>query len=239
MAFTIFMGENYRSKGLYMIQLHHLNNSRSQRILWMLEELELPYEIIRHERDKETNLAPGSLKKVHPLGKSPVVVDGENTLAESGAVIEYLASKYGKGAWIPKEDSPAFLQYKYWLHYAEGTLMPFLVLKLILSKIENVPLLFFIKPIIKIITGKVEDSYLRANIVNNLGFIEQHLAQREWFAGDRISAADIQMSFPLEAGASRFSEYGNFPQVMAYVKRVHERPAYKRALEAGGDYDYA
>lgn len=212
-----------------MITLHHLNNSRSQRILWMLEELELDYQIQFYQRDPDTMLAPESLKKVHPLGKSPVISDGDKTLAESGAIIEYLAETYG-AELLPARESEAFLQYRYWLHYAEGSLMPNYLLKLIFDKIAGSPVPFFVKPIVKTIVNKVNSGFLDANIRTHLGFVEQHLGQHPWFAGETFSPADIQMSYPMEATASRFG--GGYPHIQAFVQKIQARPAYQRALKA-------
>lgn len=223
-----------------MLTLHHLNNSRSQRILWLLEELELDYHIECYTRDPNTQLAPESLKKIHPLGKSPVLTDGDKVIAESGAIIEYLAQNYGQD-WIPTPDSEAYRQYKYWLHYAEGSLMPYFVMKLVFDKIKSSPLPFLIKPlvqpIINTIYGEVMKSFLGPNIASNLQFIEAHLSRSAWFAGANISGADIQMSFPLEAGLK--DSRRTYPHITAFLERVHARPAYQRALEAGGTYDYA
>ena len=222
-----------------MLVVHHLNNSRSQRVLWALEELNVPYEVKRYERDLKTNLAPASLKKIHPLGKSPVITDGDITIAESGAIIEYLAQTYNKDKFIPNNESEAYRQYLYWLHFAEGTLMPQLLLKLVLAKIVKNSPPFFIKPIAKGIVNKVMAGYVEPNLTANFDFIESHLKNNRWFAGDMLSGADIQMSFPLEAWA--FSDAGNqnYPEIKAYVKRFQDRAAYKNALKSGGAYDYA
>lgn len=224
-----------------MITLHHLNNSRSQRILWLLEELQLEYRIEKHERDPKTQLAPESLKQVHPLGKSPVITDTDATgkervIAESGAIIEYLIETYNPD-WMPEASSEAHTQYKYWLHYAEGSLMPYFVMKLVFDKVKDSPVPFFIKPILKTIHQQVMKSFLGPNMRNNLAFVEAHLAQHSWFAGETISGADIQMSFPLEAGLSRAP--GHYPNINAYLERIHQRPAYQQALKAGGTYAYA
>lgn len=204
---------------LLMITVHHLNQSRSQRIIWLLEELGVPYEIKRYERNKKTMLAPPELKKVHPLGKAPVITDGEFTLAESGAIIEYLVDKYGPQL---KPSS------SYWLHYAEGSLMPVLLVALIFSKVEaNAP--FMIKPIAKAIAGNVRKIFITPNIVTHFDYLEQHLSQSEWFSGNSFSASDIQMSFPLEAANER-GLLKNKPHLMKYLAAIHSRPAYKKAL---------
>jgi len=220
-----------------MITLHHLNNSRSQRILWLLEELKTPYEITFYERDKITILAPKELKKIHALGKSPVITDGDVTVAESGAIIEYLVQTYGNDLY-PQPGSAQHRDYTYWMHYAEGSLMPQMLIKLIFDKVKNSPMPFFVKPVARMIANKVLDSYAGPNIKTNLTFIENHLSQQEWFCGDKLTGADIQMSFPLEAMIAR--EGGDhYPNIAAFVRKFQARPAYQKALEAGGEYDYA
>ncbi len=221
-----------------MIILHHLNNSRSQRILWMLEELELPYEIKRYERDPKTILAPASLKKVHPLGKSPVICDGDITMAESGAIIDYLGQVYGEGKLIPEPGTQAHRDYIYWLHYAEGSFMPPLLLRLVFEKVKSNPMPFFVKPIARKIADETTRKFIGPQIKTHFDYVEAHLGKHEWFAGDSLSGADIQMSFPLEASVAR-GVAGQYPNITAYVKRFQARPAYQKALEAGGAYDYA
>ncbi|EMP56260.1 glutathione S-transferase family protein [Marinobacter santoriniensis NKSG1] len=222
-----------------MITVHHLNNSRSQRVLWMLEELEVPYEIKRYQRDPETMQAPASLKQVHPLGKSPVITDRDLVVAESGAIIEYLAHTYGKDTLLPKAGSQAWLDYTYWLHYAEGSLMPPLVMRLVFEKIKTSPMPFFVKPVAKGISDKTNQMFIGPMIKTHLDFVESHLAKNTWFVGDTLSAADIQMSFPLEASVARGIVRNSRPHITAWVERVHARPAYRKALEKGGEYDYA
>lgn len=219
-----------------MITLHHLNNSRSQRILWMLEELGVPYEIKRYQRDPKTMLAPPALKAVHPLGKSPVITDGEITLAESGAIIEYLADRYGDGKLIPAPGTPERLRCNYWLHYAEGSAMPPLLLKLVFNRVRTTPAPFFVKPVAKAIANKVDKSFIDPQLKLHLDYLEGQLDQREWFVGDSLSAADIQLSFPLEAFAARGGLDNEYPQLAAFLKRIHARPAYQRALTKGGEY---
>ncbi|OZG75207.1 glutathione S-transferase [Hahella sp. CCB-MM4] len=221
-----------------MIILHHLNNSRSQRILWMLEELELPYEIKRYERDSKTMLAPPSLRQVHPLGKSPIISDGEVTMAESGAIIEYLGQKYGDGRLIPETGSADYRQYIYWMHYAEGSLMPPLLLRLVFEAIKSKPLPFFIKPVARKIADETTRQFIAPQIKTHFDYVEKFLGEHEWMAGHKLTGADIQMSFPLEASVAR-GVADSYPNITAYVKRFQERPAYQRALQAGGDYDYA
>lgn len=220
-----------------MILVHHLNNSRSQRVLWLLEELGLPYEVKRYERDAKTMLAPPELRAVHPLGKSPVVTDDGHTLAESGAIVEYLVERYGNGRLIPAAGTPQRLRYTYWLHYAEGSAMTPLLLKLIFSQIPKRPMPFFVKPVARGIASAVNASFIEPQIKLHLGYMESELGKSRWFAGDEFSAADIQMSFPVEAAASRGGLDAQYPNLSAYLKHIHERPAYQRALKAGGPYE--
>jgi glutathione S-transferase len=220
-----------------MIVVHHLNNSRSQRILWLLEELGLPYEIKRYQRDAKTMLAPPELRAVHPLGKSPVISDGDMHLAESGAIIEYLAGKYGKDKLIPAEGTPERLRYTYWMHFAEGSMMPPLLLKLIFDRIESGPMPFFVKPIARSIAQRVKGLMVTPNLERLLSFMESELSSRAWFAGPAFSAADIQMSFPLEAAAARGGLNEARPNLWAFLNNIHARPAYLRALEKGGKYE--
>ncbi len=220
-----------------MITVHHLNNSRSQRVLWLLEELELPYEIKRYERDPKTMLAPPSLQKVHPLGKSPVITDGDLTLAESGAIVEYLVDRYGNGRLKPALGTPEHLRYTYWLHYAEGSAMPPLLLKLIFDQIEKSPMLFFVRPIAKSITNRVKSLFIDPQLALHLDYMEAEISKSTWFAGNEFTAADIQISFPLEAALARGGLNSSRPKLMAFLNRIHSRPAYKKALERGGTYD--
>jgi len=222
-----------------MIVVHHLNNSRSQRVLWLLEELGLDYEIKRYQRDPKTMLAPASLKAVHPLGKSPVITDGAHTVAESGAIIEYLIERYGNGRLIPAAGTPEKLRWTYWLHFAEGSAMPPLLMKLVFDKVESSPMPFFVKPIARGIASKVKNSFILPNIHSQLAYMEAELENTKWFAGNEFTAADIQMSFPLEAAAMRGGLDERLPKLMAFLQRIHARPAYQRALEKGGPYDFA
>ncbi|MEO7241487.1 MAG: glutathione S-transferase [Variovorax sp.] len=222
-----------------MIAVHHLNNSRSQRILWLLEELALPYEVVRYERDADTMLAPAALRKVHPLGKSPVVtLDDGTVLAESGAIIETLIEREGDGKLAPAAGSPQAVRYRYWLHYAGGSVMPILLLKLIFDKVESSKMPFFVRPIAKAISGKAKAAFISPNLKTHLDFIEAELGKNEWFAGDAFSGADIQMSFPLEAAVARAGLDNSRPRSTAWLERIHGRPAYRRALERGGPYDF-
>jgi glutathione S-transferase len=219
-----------------MIVVHHLNNSRSQRVLWLLEELGVEYDIKRYQRDATTMLAPASLRAVHPLGKSPVITDGDLTIAESGAIVEYLVDRYGAGRLIPAPGTPERLRYTYWLHYAEGSAMPPLLMKLIFDRIEKGPMPFFIRPVARAIAGKAKSSFIEPNIARHLDFMEAELGKNEWFAGKKFSAADIQISFPLEAAAARGGLDASRPKLMAFLQRIHARQAYKRAIERGGEY---
>ncbi len=218
-----------------MLTLHHLENSRSHRASWALEELGLPYEIVKYARDPETLRAPPSLRAVHPLGKSPVLVDGEHALAESGAILEYLVETYGGGRLIPPPGSPGRLRYRYWLHYAEGSLMPLLLLKLVMKRIAGGPMPFFVQPVAKKVSATVQSTFLDPQLRTHLEFVERELGKSTYFAGDELTAADIQMSFPLEAARARAGVPGErTPRIAAFLERIHARPAYQRALERGG-----
>ncbi|HYC42240.1 MAG TPA: glutathione S-transferase [Noviherbaspirillum sp.] len=220
-----------------MIIVHHLNNSRSQRVLWLLEELGLDYEIKRYERDAKTMLAPPELREVHPLGKSPVITDDGLTIAESGAIIEYLVDRYGNGRLAPAHGSPERLRYTYWMHYAEGSAMPPLLLKLVFDRIEKGPMPFIVKPVAKAIAQRAKRSFIKPQINRHLDYLESELARQKWFAGKSFTAADIQMSFPLEAAAARGGLNATRPKLMDFLDRIHKRPAYQRALERGGAYE--
>ncbi len=222
-----------------MITVHHLNNSRSQRVLWLLEELGLPYEVKKYQRDAKTMLAPPELTQVHPLGKSPVITDDGQTIAETGAIVEYLIERYGNGHLAPAVGTPERLRWRYWLHFAEGSAMPPLLLKLIFERIKVTPMPFFAKPIAKGISNKVLAAMVEPNLKRQLDFMEAELGRSEWFAGSEFSAADIQMSFPVEAAAQRAGLDASRPKLMAFLKRIHARPAYRRALERGGPYSFA
>jgi glutathione S-transferase len=219
-----------------MIIVHHLNNSRSQRVLWLLEELGIEYEIKRYQRDQKTMLAPPELRQVHPLGKSPVITDGGLTLAESGAIIEYLVERYGNGRLVPAAGTPEKLRYNYWVHYAEGSIQPMLLMKLIFDRIEKAPMPFFARPIAKAISRNTKSSFIDPNIKRHLDYMEAELGKTPWFAGNEFTAADVQMSFPLEAATVRAGLDSRWPNLMAFLGRVHARQAYKRAREKGGEY---
>jgi glutathione S-transferase len=207
-----------------MITVHHLENSRSQRVLWLLEELGLPYAVKRYERSKATMLAPPELRRVHPLGKSPVIDDGDIVIAETGAIVEYLVEKGDGRLGAPAHRDDA-LRYRHFLHYAEGSLMPPLFTKLVLSR---VPLL-----------GKTAQKKFQPMIDVHLDYVEAELAARPWFAGKELTAADVMMSFPLEAAVSRANAVEGRPHIAAWLQKIHARPAYQAALQAGGPYAYA
>ncbi|WP_068858233.1 glutathione S-transferase family protein [Perlucidibaca aquatica] len=220
-----------------MIRVHHLNNSRSQRILWLLEELGLAYEVVRYQRDAKTMLAPPELRAVHPLGKSPVITDDDITVAESGAIIEYLVERYGQGRLQPALGTPERLRYTYWLHFAEGSAMPPLLLKLVFSFLPKSPALpALLRPLVRKVSEGAQKSFIDPQILQQLNYFEAELGRHEWFAGDSFSAADIQMSFPLEAAAARGGLDKKWPKVSAFLQKIHDRPAYQRALEQGGPY---
>ena len=220
-----------------MIVVHHLNNSRSQRVLWLLEELGLPYEVKRYERDAKTMLAPPELRAVHPLGKSPVITDGDKTIAETGAIIEYVIQTYGQGRLIPAAGTPERLSWTYWLHYAEGSAMTPLLLKLVFTALPaRAPGL--LKGLVKSIAAKAQSGFVDPQLKMHVDYWDAELAKSAWFAGPDFTAADIAMSFPLEAGAARGGA-GSRPHVKAFLDRIHARPAYRAALERGGPYDYA
>ena len=220
-----------------MLVVHHLNNSRSQRVLWLLEELGTPYEIKRYERDAKTMAAPDTLKAVHPLGKSPVITDGGRTVAETGAIVEYILAAYGDGRMVPEAGSDDRQRYTYWLHFAEGSAMPPLVMTLLFTEMpKRMPAL--IRPIGRMIGKTVQSSYLSPMIERQLDLMEAELGRSAWFAGGALTGADVMMSFPVEAASSR-NGLGSRPKLSAWLKTVHARPAYQRALERGGAYAYA
>ncbi len=216
-----------------MITVHHLERSRSHRVLWLLEELGVPYEIVRYQRDPKTMLAPPELAKIHPLGKSPVVTEGDAVIAESGALLEYLAEHHGGGKWTPAAGTPAHQRCRYFLHYAEGSLMPILLVKLITSKLRSGKVPFFIKPITKKIADQIDGSYSNPNLTKHLAFLEKELEGKTWLCGgDEPTIADIQMSYPVEAAVSRGG--ARSPNLTSYLERMRARPAYARAIEKGG-----
>ncbi len=206
-----------------MIEVHHLNNSRSQRVLWLLEELGVDYEIVPYQRDPQTNLAPESLRKIHPLGKSPVVRDGDEVLFESGAILDQLVRRYGKGRLAPPEGSPDQVRYQQWLHYAEGSAMLPLLMKLYLSRLGEAA-----EPLLPRVHAEIE---------NHMGFLDASLGSRDWFVGDELTAADIQLSFPVQATRMLYG-LEKFPHLASFRERCVARPAYERALERGGPYAF-
>ena len=220
-----------------MIIVHHLNNSRSQRILWLLEELGLPYQIRRYERNPKTMLAPPELIAVHPLGKSPVITEDGQTVAESGAIVEYLIERHDSGRLRPAAGTAQRLRYTYWLHYAEGSAMPPLLMKLVFDSLPKQPMPFLVRPIVRRIASGAVDGFVMPQLDRHFDFWESELRDRDWFAGETFTAADIQMSFPVEAAAARAGLDQRRPRLMDFLKRIHARPAYVRALEKGGAYD--
>jgi glutathione S-transferase len=220
-----------------MITVHHLNNSRSQRVLWLLEELGVDYEVKRYERDPKTMLAPPALRAVHPLGKSPIITDGDITLPESGAIVEYLVERYGGGRFVPPAASRERMRYSYWLHYAEGSLMPPLLLKLVFTQIPRAPMPALVRPIVRRIADGVRERFVEPQIKLHLDYLEGELGKTSWFVGPEFTAADIQMSFPVEGAAARGGLNASRPKLLAFLERIHARPAYQRALEKGGPYE--
>lgn len=207
-----------------MITVHHLENSRSQRVLWLLEELGFDYEIVPYKRDPKTLLAPPALARIHPLGKSPVIEDDGLVLAETGAIVEYLVEK-GEGRLGPPANRESVLRYRQFLHYAEGSMMPPLFAMLVVNRLG--------------LLGKPAKAPLRAMFGKHLDWLESELAARDWFAGDAFTAADVMMSFPLEAARSRAGLDASRPNLTDWLERIHARPAYAAALKRGGPYAYA
>ncbi|MCY1668277.1 glutathione S-transferase family protein [Rhizobium sp. SL86] len=221
-----------------MIIVHYLNNSRAHRILWLLEELGLAYEVKTYQRGPDMR-APASLKAVHPLGKSPVIEDGGRIIAESGAIIEYLVETYGEGRGLkPAAGTDEALRYRYWLHYAEGSAMPLLLLKLLFLRLPG-QLPFFLRPVASMIANGVQGKLVDPQLADHLAFWNSELSRDGWFAGSAFSAADIAMSFPVEAGMTRMKSMGDVSAVRRYLDAIRARPAYQQALEKGGQYDYA
>ncbi len=221
-----------------MIKVHHLNDSRSQRVLWLLEELGLDYDVVRYERNPGSRLAPPELLAIHPLGKSPVIGDGAITVAETGAVVEYLLETYGQGRLRPAPGSEEARRFTYWLHYAEGSAMPPLLLKLVFTMLpRRAPALM--RPLVKGVAAKALAGFVDPQLRAHVDFWEAELGRSDWFAGDQFTAADIMMSFPVEAGADRAFDAETKPRLKAFLERIHARPAYRRALRRGGEYSYA
>ncbi|MEQ9900571.1 glutathione S-transferase [Pectobacterium punjabense] len=211
-----------------MIRVHHLEKSRSTRVTWLLEELGVDYEIVRYTRDPKTFSAPAALKQVHPLGKSPVITDGELTVAESGAIVEYLIETYGNGKLRP-QSGQALLDYRFWLHFAEGSLMPLLVMRLVLAKTESAPMPFFIRPIARKIVQSIEQAFIVPRLTTQLQFIEQHLSKQDWFSGESFSGADIQMAVPLVLAKTRL-DFSRYPHIKQYIERIENQPSFQQAL---------
>lgn len=220
-----------------MITVHHLENSRSLRILWLLEELGLDYDVVRHTRNPRTLLAPAALRAVHPLGKAPVVVlDDGQVLVESGAIVEGLLARFDPGhALSPPPDSPDSDRYRQWLHYAEGSAMPLLLLSLVFSRIRSAPMPFFVRPVARSVVDRAMSGFVAPQLRLHLDYMEAELGRSRWFVGDAFSAADIQMSFPVEGAAAR-GGLDAHPRLAAFLERIHARPAYARALERGGPF---
>ncbi|HBS63373.1 MAG TPA: glutathione S-transferase [Stenotrophomonas sp.] len=224
-----------------MIKVHHLDHSRSQRVLWMLEELGLPYQVVTYQRDRKTWLAPQALRDVHPLGKSPVLQDDALVLAESGAILEYLADRYDSARQLSPEllpaQAPERIRYRYWMHYAEGSAMPPLLLSLVFARVRKAPMPFFARPIARGIADKVMKGFVGPQLTLHLDWMERELGSAPWFAGERFTAADIQMSFPIQAAASRAGSMAAYPKLRSFLQRIEQRPAYQRAVERGGALD--
>jgi glutathione S-transferase len=219
-----------------MVIVHHLNNSRSQRVLWLLEELGLAYEIKRYQRDPKTMLAPATLRQVHPLGKSPVITDGDLVIAESGAIVEYLIDRHGAGRLKPPPGSKESLRYTYWMHYAEGSAMPPLLMKLVFTRLAGAPMPALARPLVRRVANRAIEGFIEPQIALHLDYMEAELEKSMWFAGEELTGADIQMSFPLEAAASRGGLDASRPRLWDFLARIHARPAYRQALEKGGEY---
>jgi glutathione S-transferase len=222
------------------LTVHHLQTSRSHRILWLLEELGVPYELKIYQRDPKTRLAPAQLKQLHPLGKSPVITHGSLVLAESGAILEYLADAFADQApadlahLVPAQGTPEHRQCRFWLHYAEGSLMNWLLMKLVFVSIPKQPMPFFVRPIARAICQQVQHKLIDPNLATALPFMEAELSSRPWFAGEHLTLADFQMSFALEAALTRTMNGGTYPALHAWLDKVQQRPAYQRAIEKGG-----
>lgn len=220
-----------------MVTLHHLEKSRSHRIVWLLELLDIEYRIQTYSRDPKSLLAPAELKQIHPLGKSPVITDGDRVIAESGAIIDYLLQAYGQGRLQPSaDDLQAWIDYRYWMHYAEGSLMPLLLMKLVFTQIPKQPMPFFVKPVAKGISAKVMGKLVEPNLDTHLGFIEASLKNKTWLLGATLTAADVQMSFPLQAMAAR-NDLRDYPNIAGYVQRIEKHPAWQQVLNKAGPFE--
>lgn len=220
-----------------MIKIHHLEHSRSQRILWLMEECSIPYEIVHYKRDAETMLAPDSLKQVHPLGKSPVLEEDSIIVAETGAIIEYVIERHGGGRLKPPPGTPEARAWTYWMHYAEGSAMPPLLMKLVFERLPE-GANWLMRPLVKGVSSRAQSAFVDPRLKEHIEFWNDALGETGWFAGRDFSAADIIMSFPLEAAAERAGA-GNYPNIADFLKRIHARSAYRTALKKGGPYAYA
>ena len=219
-----------------MLTIHHLENSRSQRALWMLEELGLDYELVHHARDPETRFAQAALRAAHPLGKAPVLCDDDLVIAESGAILEHLVARYGNGRLVPKPDTPERCRYVYWMHAAEGTVMPLLVMRLVFARVRaGAP--FVVRPIARAIAARVDASYIAPNLEAVIDAMEAELGRSSWFAGDEFTAADVQMGYVVEAAAARGAFGARHPQLRGYLDRMRKRPAYRAAIARGGPFE--
>jgi glutathione S-transferase len=217
-----------------VIVVHHLNGSRSWRVLWLLQELGVPYQVRAYQRDPRTLRAPPALRQAHPLGKAPVIEDEGRTLAETGAIVEYLTERHGGGRLVPPAGSPDRLRYTYWLHYAEGSAMPPLLLTLVFLEMPKAPMPFLVRPIVRGIAEKAQQTFIGPMLKEHLDFMEGELGKSSWFAGEEFSAADIVMSFPVEGFAARGGLDASRPKLWAWLERIRARPAYQRVVENVG-----
>lgn len=217
-----------------MITVHHLERSRSHRVIWLMEELGIDYELKTYQRDKKTSLAPKEMMKIHPLGKSPMIDDDGHVFVETGVILEYVIETYGRGALMPALETDAYWRCKYWLHAAEGSYMPPLILELFVGRIESAPMPFFAKPIAKRLGKAIRDAYLTHTTQVHFNYLDTELGRSEWLAGNQFSAADIMMSYPVEAALGRAKGVERFKNLEPYLSRLKARPAYQRAIERGG-----
>ncbi len=222
-----------------MITVHHLEHSRSHRVLWLLEELELPYRLVNYQRDPKVLLAPPELRRVHPLGKSPVLEDDGRVLAESGAILEYLVERYDTQHRFAPPSAPVDgeerMRYRYWMHYAEGSAMPPLLMTLVFSRIRQAKMPFFARPVARSIVDKVMKGFVGPQLRGHLDWMEAELGRHPWFAGERFTAADVQMSYPVQAAAVRYAGLEQYPNLRGFLQRIGERPAFQRAVQKGGE----
>ncbi len=221
------------------LTLHHLNRSRSTRVLWLLEELEVPYDIVRYDRDPKTLLAPAALRRIHPLGKSPVLVDGDTVVAESAVILEHVLERYGAGRLQPAAGTPEARAYRYFMHYAEGSLMPQLLLKFVFARVRSAPMPFFMKPVARLIADSVSARVTDPNLAAHLAFLNDALTISPWCAGPSFTAADIQMSYPMQSLVARGAHLDVPARIVEYVSRLQARPAYQRAVQKGGPVELA